>query len=503
MTFNRNGSVIQGFFPNGVSYLAGRGATLQRLVSAKGDAFGLPTHTPPFAQQGGQPLPAAVRQQMESSFGASFADVRIHVDARAASIGALACTSGSHVYFGPGHYDPLSARGRQMLGHELAHVLQQRTGRVRNPFGSGVAVVHDAVLEAEARRLAQRAAAHVWTAPQKARVGQPLKYERWSGLFGYFRSAQQKRIDALEKRLGGEIDARIKYFTNKAGKWIGDHNALWTLQDGLNKIRKKTYAEEDYNEIENQLRDMLSKFSSGYDKWLPADSTPQDRFTNGITETGNRIFEVNGSSYDLNTTIGKEEFVEVLFKRFIAYGFRYHAQAFIGSNFLLGEDKQAGYVMLNPNTLERFGSCVGLSIAFASLLNQFDGITAKSTWVMGEHQYFMAKVPKFIDPTVGSNVEFKGQKCLPYLVFKGHQAVKVEGIDLIWDPMAKEHYQWIEPSVECRLNESQDGSRMDIIGTCKTFSVDGPLVSGQHFYLQEDPNRTVGGLRMWKLMKNP
>jgi len=40
-----------------------------------------------------------------------------------------------------------------LLGHELTHVMQQRAGRVANPFGSGVAVVQDQALEAEADRM--------------------------------------------------------------------------------------------------------------------------------------------------------------------------------------------------------------------------------------------------------------------------------------------------------------------------------------------------------------
>jgi hypothetical protein len=42
----------------------------------------------------------------------------------------------------------------------LAHVVQQRAGRVRNPLGSGLAVVQDKALEAEADRLGRQAAAH-------------------------------------------------------------------------------------------------------------------------------------------------------------------------------------------------------------------------------------------------------------------------------------------------------------------------------------------------------
>ncbi|MGK3983873.1 DUF4157 domain-containing protein [Sorangium sp. So ce136] len=109
--------------------------------------------------QRGQALPAPVQKKMEAFFGADFSDVRVHVGPEAASIGALAFTVGSDLYFAPGYYDPHSQRGQELLGHELTHVKQQREGRVANPFGDGVAVVQDPELEAEADRMGKAVAA--------------------------------------------------------------------------------------------------------------------------------------------------------------------------------------------------------------------------------------------------------------------------------------------------------------------------------------------------------
>ncbi|HSS76420.1 MAG TPA: DUF4157 domain-containing protein [Thermoanaerobaculia bacterium] len=174
---NRPGSVIQGFFSQGIAQVAARFrvssavqpvrsiSPIQRHTAGSGSAFPLPDHLAGFTQVGGQPLPAAVRQKMESFFGASFADVRVHVGPHASSIGALAFTQGTHIHFAPGQYNPSSPQGQQILGHELTHVVQQRAGRVRNPFGSGVAVVQDVALEAEAERLGRRAAASVARVP--------------------------------------------------------------------------------------------------------------------------------------------------------------------------------------------------------------------------------------------------------------------------------------------------------------------------------------------------
>jgi hypothetical protein len=106
----------------------------------------------------GEPLPAAVRRQMEGYFDVDFSDVRVHIGGEAPAIGALAFTVGADLYFAPGQYQPHTQDGRELIGHELTHVVQQREGRVGNPFGTGVAVVHDEELEAEADRHGRAAA---------------------------------------------------------------------------------------------------------------------------------------------------------------------------------------------------------------------------------------------------------------------------------------------------------------------------------------------------------
>ena len=77
----------------------------------------------------GRSLPAPVRQDMEARFGRDFSHVRIHTDERAAASSKLfeaqAYTYGRHVAFAKDEYAPASARGRKLLAHELAHVVQQ------------------------------------------------------------------------------------------------------------------------------------------------------------------------------------------------------------------------------------------------------------------------------------------------------------------------------------------------------------------------------------------
>lgn len=121
------------------------------------NAVQLPPHVVSFPAHGGQPLPPHVLQRMEAAFGARFGDVRVHVTPQTQNLGASALTQGSHIHFAPGRYDPHTHQGQELLARELAHVVQQRTGRVRNPFGSGTALVFDRTLEAEAERLARSA----------------------------------------------------------------------------------------------------------------------------------------------------------------------------------------------------------------------------------------------------------------------------------------------------------------------------------------------------------
>lgn len=147
------GKVIQGFTPSGQLHPPG----------AKAPPHGNGTFSVDPRQLGpagtGRPLPDALRTRMEAALGADFSAVRIHVGPQAAKLGAAAFTMGSDVYFAPGWYQPDTVRGQQLLGHELAHVIQQRAGRVRNPLPGELAVVTDRALEAEADRAGQRAAA--------------------------------------------------------------------------------------------------------------------------------------------------------------------------------------------------------------------------------------------------------------------------------------------------------------------------------------------------------
>jgi hypothetical protein len=80
----------------------------------------------------GRPLELSLRQSLERRLGHDFSRVRVHTDAQAVEsarrLGALAYTFGSDIVFGEGRYAPATSEGRQLLAHELVHVVQQRRG---------------------------------------------------------------------------------------------------------------------------------------------------------------------------------------------------------------------------------------------------------------------------------------------------------------------------------------------------------------------------------------
>lgn len=105
-------------------------------------------------------IPDNVKQKMEDSFGTDFSDVRIHSESpQAPEVGALAYTQGTDIHFAPGQFKPDTSAGQQLLGHELAHVIQQAEGRVQPTTEVGGMPVNDNEgLEHEADVLGAKAA---------------------------------------------------------------------------------------------------------------------------------------------------------------------------------------------------------------------------------------------------------------------------------------------------------------------------------------------------------
>lgn len=81
----------------------------------------------------GMPMSARDQRFFNDRFGHDFSHVRIHNDSRAhhsaERFNAKAYTTGNHIAFGSGQYQPGSTEGRHLMAHELTHVVQQNGGQ--------------------------------------------------------------------------------------------------------------------------------------------------------------------------------------------------------------------------------------------------------------------------------------------------------------------------------------------------------------------------------------
>jgi Domain of unknown function (DUF4157) len=123
---------------------------LQRAANHPSSLSPHPSEVPPIVHEvlrsPGQPLDAQTRAFMEPRFGYDFSQVRVHTDPRAAesarAVDALAYTVDRNVVFGVGLYQPTTPTGRNLLAHELTHVIQQKD-QVGSPNTIEVGVADD------------------------------------------------------------------------------------------------------------------------------------------------------------------------------------------------------------------------------------------------------------------------------------------------------------------------------------------------------------------------
>jgi hypothetical protein len=141
-------------------------------TASAGHSHGSRLPESPVLGTDGFPLSAEIRAYFEPRFGHDFSKVRIHTYDRAAqsaaALNASAYTVGSDIAFASGLYAPITAAGRRLLAHELAHVVQQAPGCAAR--GDGVAIDPSATAEREAEAAAEQV---IRTAPDASDRARP------------------------------------------------------------------------------------------------------------------------------------------------------------------------------------------------------------------------------------------------------------------------------------------------------------------------------------------
>jgi hypothetical protein len=80
-------------------------------------------------EESSEPLADNLQEEFGTALGADFSGVVVFkgakANAMAKKIGARAYTEGNKIYFAEGAYNPSSAEGKELIAHELTHVVQQ------------------------------------------------------------------------------------------------------------------------------------------------------------------------------------------------------------------------------------------------------------------------------------------------------------------------------------------------------------------------------------------
>lgn len=117
--------------------LAGNQAVSRLLQSGKNF---VPSLLRDYLHSPGQPLDPVTLAGMEERFGKDLSQVRVHTGAAAArtarALDARAYTGGAHIVFDEGQYAPRSPAGRELLAHEIAHVVAPQTSVPRVQLAS-------------------------------------------------------------------------------------------------------------------------------------------------------------------------------------------------------------------------------------------------------------------------------------------------------------------------------------------------------------------------------
>ncbi len=175
-------------------------------------------------------LPDAMREKMESAFGADLSAVKLYESEAVSEAGANAVTQGSNIAFAPGMLDFSSFGGQALLGHEISHVVSQARGEV-----TGGGFLNDHALEARADREGAMAAA-----------GQQIAMPASA-------MSSASAAPAAGPMQADKMDRRIRRHRNKA---LGLSMKLDTVCEGSSAY-KKTFSK--YEKEQEKIRELELK----------------------------------------------------------------------------------------------------------------------------------------------------------------------------------------------------------------------------------------------------
>jgi Domain of unknown function (DUF4157) len=231
----------------------------------------------------GEPLDSATRSFMEARFRHDFSQVRVHrgvaAEQSARDLSARGYTVGNHIVFAPNQFAPDTQKGRRLIAHELAHVVQQATAaamvqREVDPDGADAWQKLSAGGQEQARELWDECSD--W----KDVIGksQTAHFSSQRGEWINSLSEMSVRINALESdtKIAG-VKQALTELTNKIGHLANKYGDEWVAL-------KKRYAEERRWLLSARIRSTDSTEAAKYleevfhqaDQALPMYRTDED-----------------------------------------------------------------------------------------------------------------------------------------------------------------------------------------------------------------------------------
>ncbi len=236
-------------------------------------------------------LDETVQAKMENAFQEDFSDVQLTKDSdQATKMGAQAFAQGNKIHFAPGNYKPHTTEGQELIGHELAHVVQQKQGRVKaTTQAKGAPVNDDPALENEADMLGKKAARGEQAVVQKKSKSGEVQRQSQDDL--------DKRLDEIEAKYRSMIaDARSlghDVAADNLQRFLAGTGGTKTLGTAwLRGFSAITDAEEvNQSRFEDQLYDKALSLRSGESERL---SDYWEKLLTGSVTT--ELFYASGTS---------------------------------------------------------------------------------------------------------------------------------------------------------------------------------------------------------------
>lgn len=273
------------------------GAGIQRLPNSGGndsDGYGDIN----LSHSGGSELSPLTRKFMEPRFGVDFGHVSLHRDRNAhetaAQINARAFTYGNHIWLGKGE----SEHNKNLMAHELTHLVQQNDGRVQGKFDFGRSEEMAATPEAV---MAQKivGAAPSQLSEEEEMIASPIRIARKPGSGGQNCSlgsagpqwSRQVQVGGMAPTGGLRIQrvasfaAGAVHATNNTATQIATGGAAGITWHLLNSTRMATVANADAA-VNKPVLGGRSEANSTSTSWVNAVATNTGSFDETVLSAG-------------------------------------------------------------------------------------------------------------------------------------------------------------------------------------------------------------------------